>query len=117
MLDGPCRSPPAHRHHRAHENGYGQERADGSPHPAPECDGEKNEEWVDGETMTDEGRRDDLPLQCGDAEIGEWRNDCLTERGKGYETDDEERRDDDCGTQIWYEVQHRGKHAPQERVW
>jgi hypothetical protein len=25
--------------------------------------------------MTDEGRRDELPLQCGDAEIGERRDD------------------------------------------
>ena len=48
--------------------------------------------------MTDEGRRDALPLQCGDAEIGERRDDCVTERGKHYEADDEERRDDDRGT-------------------
>ena len=43
--------------------------------------------------MTDEGRRDDLPLQDGDAEVGERRDDCMTERGKRYEADDEERRD------------------------
>ena len=35
--------------------------------------------------MTDEGRRDDLPLQCCDAEIGERRDDCVTEREKHYE--------------------------------
>jgi hypothetical protein len=35
--------------------------------------------------MTDEGRRDEMPLQCGDAEIGERRDDCVTERGKRYE--------------------------------
>ena len=66
--------------------------------------------------MTDEGRRDDLPLQGCDAEICERRDDCMTERGKRYEADDEERRDDDRGTQIGYEVQHRGKHAPHERM-
>src|SRR6516225_1290428 len=48
-----CRSQPAHRHHRAQENGHGQEGADRSPHPAPECDGEENEEWIDREPMTD----------------------------------------------------------------
>jgi len=74
----PCRSQPARRHHRAQENGHGQEGADRSPHPAPECDGEENEEWIDREPMTDEGRRDQLPLQRGDAEIGERRDDCLT---------------------------------------
>ena len=56
--------------------------------------------------MTDEGRREDLPLQ-----LGERCDDCLTERGKDREANDEERRDDDHGTQIGYEVQHRGKHA------
>ena len=72
------RSQPAHRHHRAQENGHGQEGADRSPHPGPECDGEENEEWIDREPMTDEGRRYQLPLQHGDAEIGERRDDCLT---------------------------------------
>jgi hypothetical protein len=33
-----------------------------TPHPGPACDGEENEEWIDREPMTDEGRRDDLPL-------------------------------------------------------
>ena len=57
-----------------------------------------------------------MPLQYCDAEIGERRDDCVTERRKCYEADDEERRDNDCGTQIGYEVHHRGKHAPQERM-
>ena len=74
------------------------------PTSSPPGDGEKNEEWIDREPMTDEGRRDELTLQCGDAEIGERRDDCLTERGKHHEADDEERRDDDCGTKIGYEV-------------
>ena len=62
--------------------------------------------------MTDEGRRDDLPLQGCDAEICERRDDCMTERGERYEANDEESRDDDRGTQIGYEIQHRGKRAP-----
>jgi hypothetical protein len=36
--------------------------------------------------------------------LGERRDGCLTERGKDREADDEERRDDDHGTQIGYEV-------------
>jgi hypothetical protein len=81
---------PTQRHHPAQENRHAQERADRSPHPGPDGDGEKNEEWIDSEPMTDEGRRDDLPLQYCDAEIGERRDDCVTERRKCYEADDEE---------------------------
>src|SRR4026207_1551674 len=94
----------------------GEKCTQGTPHPSPEGNRQKDEERIESEAVSNDHGCNDLPLQSRHEDPEYRRNECVRETRKAQDANYKERGHDYRWTEIGNETQRACEHPPKKWI-
>src|SRR5579864_3438182 len=90
---------------------HGEEGAERTPHPGPECQRQQHQQRVERQAPADDGRRDQMAFERGENNQADRPDDGVGDGRKAHQADAEQHDRHDAGPDIGHVVQQRRQHA------